>query len=86
MGYRQIILPSGHYPSCPVWDADSSALADERQRQGLSARLLEQRERRIREAAYFLAQERGFEPGHDWEDWFAAELTVDWESRPWPTD
>lgn len=27
----------------------------------------------IARAAYFLAEARGFEPGHDLEDWFAAE-------------
>jgi hypothetical protein len=31
------------------------------------------RQMRISKAAYYKAQERGFAPGHDWEDWFAAE-------------
>ena len=31
----------------------------------------------IAEAAYFAAQCRGFEPGHELEDWFAAEREVD---------
>ncbi|HLN48659.1 MAG TPA: DUF2934 domain-containing protein [Steroidobacteraceae bacterium] len=31
----------------------------------------------IAEAAYFAAQSRGFEPGHELEDWFAAEREVD---------
>lgn len=31
------------------------------------------REQRIREAAYALAQQRGFEPGRDMEDWLEAE-------------
>jgi hypothetical protein len=31
----------------------------------------------IAEAAYFAAQNRGFEPGHELEDWIAAERTVD---------
>ena len=31
----------------------------------------------IAEAAYFVAQGRGFEPGHELEDWFAAEREVD---------
>jgi len=32
--------------------------------------------RRIAEAAYFRAQERGFEPGHELEDWVEAESEV----------
>jgi len=32
--------------------------------------------RMISEAAYFLAEKRGFEPGHALEDWVRAELTV----------
>jgi hypothetical protein len=31
----------------------------------------------VREAAYLLAQARGFESGHDLEDWLAAEHQVD---------
>jgi hypothetical protein len=33
-------------------------------------------EERIREAAYFLAEQRGFTPGHELEDWLAAEEAV----------
>jgi hypothetical protein len=32
--------------------------------------------RQIAEAAYFRAQERGFEPGHELEDWVEAESEV----------
>ena len=35
------------------------------------------REARIAEAAYFRAQRRGFAPGHELEDWQAAEAEVD---------
>ena len=31
----------------------------------------------IAEVAYFKAQSRGFEPGHEEEDWLAAEAEVD---------
>jgi len=31
---------------------------------------------RISQLAYYKAQERGFAPGHEWEDWFAAEREV----------
>jgi hypothetical protein len=31
----------------------------------------------IAEAAYRRAEQRGFGPGEDWEDWFAAEREVD---------
>jgi len=35
------------------------------------------REALIAEKAYFRAQSRGFEPGHEQEDWLAAEAEVD---------
>ncbi len=35
------------------------------------------REALIAEAAYFRAQSRAFEPGHEEEDWLAAEAEVD---------
>ena len=44
--------------------------------------LAEQRERRIREAAYLRAERRGFAPGHEAEDWLDAEQEVDRASRP----
>jgi len=34
------------------------------------------RQARISQAAYYKAQRRDFAPGHDWEDWFAAEREV----------
>jgi hypothetical protein len=34
----------------------------------------------IAEIAYFRAQRRGFEPGHEEEDWLAAEAEVDGRS------
>lgn len=37
----------------------------------------EQRAALIAEAAYFRAEKRGFAPGHDTEDWLAAEAEVD---------
>jgi hypothetical protein len=30
----------------------------------------------VRTAAYFRAERRGFAPGHEWEDWLAAEAEV----------
>jgi hypothetical protein len=36
-----------------------------------------ERFRRISLRAYFKAEKRGFEPGHMWEDWLAAEREVD---------
>ncbi len=35
------------------------------------------REALVAEIAYFRAQRRGFEPGHEVEDWLAAEAEVD---------
>jgi hypothetical protein len=37
----------------------------------------EQRAALIAEAAYYRAERRGFEPGHETEDWLAAEAEVD---------
>ncbi|MDY6946211.1 MAG: DUF2934 domain-containing protein [Pseudomonadota bacterium] len=36
-----------------------------------------QRREMIAIAAYFRAQQRSFEPGHELEDWFAAETEID---------
>jgi hypothetical protein len=36
-----------------------------------------ERERHIREAAYFKAERRGFAPGHELDDWLAAEAEID---------
>jgi hypothetical protein len=35
------------------------------------------RQERIATAAYYLAQKRGFEPGHEQEDWGLAEAQID---------
>ena len=37
----------------------------------------EQRQARICDAAYFLSERRGFRPGHELDDWLAAEGEVD---------
>lgn len=37
----------------------------------------EERQNRIAEAAYYLAEKRCFEPGHEAEDWLTAEGLVD---------
>ena len=47
-----------------------------------SAELLQDRHRQIAELAYLKAKQRGFAPGHELEDWLAAEAEVDEASRP----
>jgi Protein of unknown function (DUF2934) len=42
----------------------------------------EQRQIMICEAAYFIAEHRGFEPGHDVDDWLAAERQIDAAYEP----
>ena len=37
----------------------------------------ERRRAMVAEAAYFYAERRGFEPGHEMEDWLAAEGQID---------
>jgi hypothetical protein len=34
------------------------------------------KEWQIAEAAYYLAEKRGFAPGQEWEDWFRAERAI----------
>lgn len=41
------------------------------------APMLQQRHQLIAEAAYRRAEQRGFEPGHELNDWLAAEAEVD---------
>ena len=50
------------------------------------APLWEDRQRRIRMAAYFKAQKRGFTPGRELDDWLEAEEEIDAASRPLPED
>lgn len=46
--------------------------------QGGSASITrEQRQFMICEAAYYIAEHRGFEPGHDVDDWLEAEQQID---------
>jgi hypothetical protein len=40
-------------------------------------RITEDRQTMIAKAAYFRAKQRNFEPGHELEDWLAAEREVD---------
>ena len=47
-------------------DADRAAAISE----------LQERHRRIAEVAYYRAQQRGFEPGFEEEDWLAAEREI----------
>lgn len=42
----------------------------------------ERRRAMIAEAAYYRAEERGFEPGREFEDWCAAETAIDSSLAP----
>jgi hypothetical protein len=42
---------------------------------------LDERDRLVREWAYFRAQRRGFVPGHEVEDWLEAERELERKSR-----
>ena len=46
------------------------------------AALMHWRQQQIARAAYFKSQARGFAPGHELEDWLAAEFEIDEASRP----
>lgn len=41
------------------------------------------REQMIAKAAYFRAEQRNFAPGHELEDWLAAEREVDRQLKPY---
>jgi len=57
------ILPPANQPSLPILPE--------------SATIAEVRQQMIAEAAYFLAAQRGFAPGHEINDWLAAESAID---------
>jgi hypothetical protein len=48
------------------------------------ARARAERERRVRELAYTIAEEHGFTPGRELDDWLEAERRVDAEERAAP--
>ena len=62
---------SGHQPVLPV--------AGQSRHARMAQLMLERdvRHQMIAQAAYFRAERRGFEPGHELEDWLAAEIEVD---------
>ena len=43
----------------------------------LAHKAWDERRAMIAEAAYYLAERRGFKPGHELEDWLAAEAQID---------
>jgi hypothetical protein len=65
-------------------NALTASIQSEEVSAGGSAPFLEQRRHLIEETAYHMAAERGFEPGHELEDWLEAERQVDTESRSTP--
>lgn len=74
---RRLGAPQSSTPSTPSMpSAPSAPSAHERLAPVLEGRApidAEAREEMIREAAYFRAERRGFESGHEIEDWLAAE-------------
>ena len=52
--------------TAPDYAGHSAAFLEPARRQGM-----------IAEAAYLRAMQRGFEPGHELEDWYAAENEID---------
>jgi hypothetical protein len=48
--------------------------------------LMADRHHRIQVAAYFLAERRGFAPGHALDDWLAAEDAIEMEDAGWAAD
>lgn len=68
---KQVRARKGAQPNPPRGDVEVVHMAATI----TSARAAE-RQARIARAAYFRAEKRGFEPGHELEDWLAAEAEV----------
>ena len=49
---------------------------------GTPANEYEERHRRIARAAYYRAEQRGFTPGYEEEDWLAAEREIEGGANP----
>jgi hypothetical protein len=65
-------------------NASSSSVSDPTLSQSATAKALHKpvdRYASIAQAAYFRSQHRGFKPGHEMEDWLAAEAEVDQRLR-----
>jgi hypothetical protein len=75
-------LPSFRSEAEAAWMRDAMSKSADHPYHASS--LMEERKRRIREAAYFKAERRGFPPGHALDDWLEAEQDVDAASRPLP--
>jgi hypothetical protein len=69
------MLPSSHHPSPEVVAIALEAAQRRRARPSTSSPTSERRAA-IADAAYFIAQSRGFESGHELEDWLAAEAQL----------
>ncbi len=74
------VAPSAHEHEAAQGLASTEAGAGEAQPQQAQASPAG-REQQIQQAAYALAAERGFEPGHELDDWLAAERSIDGGSR-----
>lgn len=70
------VLEALHVPPRPA-AAIVSAVADAMPDDSELAMPAEIRNRMIAEAAYYLAERRGFAPGYELEDWLAAESEIE---------
>lgn len=69
-----------------TWLANQNGSGGENQGSLTQPAVLEIRERRIREGAYFRSERRGFVPGYELQDWLDAEQEVDRNSRSLPRE
>ena len=69
-------LSTSRPPQRSVDDAGTAGGTRDLKSAGVSS---EDRAARIAKAAYAKAQQRGFEPGYEWDDWFSAEREIDAE-------
>lgn len=76
---RQVLVTTGRRDNAAVRSDTSPAIVQMAQSQ--AEQRAARRRASIAEAAYLLAEKRGFEPGHELEDWLKAELAVEAEQR-----
>ncbi len=85
-----VTLKSGRQPApvhvgeAAVKDEPADSQLTTRKPFASSADTAELRHRRIADAAYYRARERGFEPGYELDDWLAAERQIEERPRPEP--
>ena len=67
--YGELVINTSAEAERPEGEQEARAMQDEARR------------RKVEEAAYYLAQKRGFSPGYEMQDWLAAEEEIDRQEK-----